>query len=99
MSAPAVGGATRRELLAAGAAAGLALGWGAVPGWARQKPVGLVAGGRFAQGVASGVTSGGGFVLWTRIDEVEGPARLEVEVARDPEFKRVIHRARVAAAE
>ena len=92
-------GPTRRELLGAAAVTGVGLaGWGAVPGWARKRPAPLAAGGRFAEGVASGLPRRREATLWTRLSDLEGPARIEYEVARDPGFDRVVHRARVLAA-
>jgi alkaline phosphatase D len=89
---------TRRELLVASAAgAGALAGWGAIPGWARKRPAPLVSGGRFAESVASGMPRPSGTTLWTRLSDVEGVARLELEVARDPAFRRVIDRRRVLA--
>jgi alkaline phosphatase D len=92
------GETTRREIVLYGAAATLALrGWGATPGWARQRPPALIRGGRFAEGVTSGASSLGGFTLWTRLSEVEGPARIEAEVAKDAGFDRIVARRRLLA--
>ena len=35
--------------------------------------------------------------LWTRVDELERTSRLQVEVARDPDFRRLVHRQNVLA--
>jgi alkaline phosphatase D len=89
---------TRRELVAAGGAAAVAAGgWAAVPGWARKRPAPLAAAGSFAQGVASGLPQRHGATLWTRLADVQGSARVELEVARDPAFARVLERRRVIA--
>jgi alkaline phosphatase D len=90
-------GRTRREVIALGAGGAVLAGVGAVPGWARKRPPPLVRGGRFAEGVASGVPARGGMALWTRLSEVEGPARLQLEVARDEGFRRVVYRRRLTA--
>ncbi|MEJ7891903.1 MAG: alkaline phosphatase D family protein [Solirubrobacteraceae bacterium] len=84
--------ATRREALsAAGAgAAGLVLS-GAVPGWARKRPL-LARGGTFAQGVAAGLPRRSGATLWSRLEDVEGPALVRLEVAEDRGFRRVVDR-------
>jgi alkaline phosphatase D len=85
-------------LLAAGAAGYAALaGFGAVPGWARKRPAPLARDGLFSQGVASGAPGRNGVTLWTRLAESEGVSRIELEVARDPGFDRVVHRSRVSA--
>lgn len=92
-------GVTRREVLARGAAGGVALaGWSAVPGWARKRPPRLLRGATFPQGVAAGAPRRGGISLWTRADGLEGPARdLLLQVAEDPGFRKVIHSRRVQA--
>ena len=48
--------------------------------------------GRFRHGVASGQPTQQGATLWTRLDELEVTSRLQVEVARDPDFRRLVHR-------
>jgi alkaline phosphatase D len=89
---------TRRELVVAGAVGSAAVaGWGAVPGWARKRPPALARGGKFVQGVASGVPGANRISLWTRISDVEGPARMQLEIARDPGFRRLVDRRRVIA--
>src|ERR1700760_132288 len=91
---------TRRAALVAGgrgaAAATVALGWGAVPGWARKKPP-LVRGGAFRQGIAAGVPRRTGIQLWTRVEDVEGSARIGWEVASDAGFRKVVDRGYVIA--
>ena len=57
----------------------------------------LVGEGSFNQGVASGQPSERGITLWTRLDEVRGNARLELEVAKDADFAKVVHREQVIA--
>lgn len=89
-SGPAI---TRREAVAA-AAATAAAGWTAIPGWARKRPVRLVDG-RFAQGIASGVPGRRAMSLWTRLEDASGDGLIELEVAEDPAFRRVVRRERV----
>ena len=79
---------TRRTLLQGAAGAGIAA---ATPGWARKRDR-LVAGGTFPQGVASGIPTEHGTVLWTRLEGVERSAIMWVEVARDAGFDRVVKR-------
>jgi len=89
----------RRELLSyAGLGAG-ALILGGVPvdpvaagraGRRRTPP--LARGGSFPQGIGSGQPSQRGISLWTRLEGFDRPQRLRLEVARDPDFRRVIER-------
>jgi alkaline phosphatase D len=83
---------TRREAVAAGV---VVAGWGAVPGWARKRPPGLARGVAFEQGVAVGAPRRAGVTLWTRVAGAAGPARLGVQVAADPDFKRTLISRRV----
>lgn len=85
-------GLSRREfaLGAAGAGAALLFPATSVAARARRKPI--ARGGSFAQGVAAGFPSTDGAVLWTRLDGFEAPhGRIRVEVARDPDFRRLVH--------
>ena len=95
----------RREFIGAAAsgAAGLAL-LGTPAGVARAMRSGPAGkrpaparGVRFSQGVASGDPSPRRISLWTRLDEIERSATVELEVARDAEFRRVVERRRVIA--
>jgi alkaline phosphatase D len=52
----------------------------------------LLRGGRFRQGVLSGDPTEGGITLLTLLDEVEGFGNVRLEVARDPEFRRIVAR-------
>jgi alkaline phosphatase D len=52
---------------------------------------------RFRQGVASGEPRPRAITLWTKLDEIERNGTVELEVARDPGFDRVVHRRRVLA--
>lgn len=89
---------SRRELLAIAAACGAQV---AMPGWAKRAAV-LAAPWRerrdlYPQGVASGDPHPESVLLWTRRDPAAGPAdALTLELARDPEFRDIVTRARVA---
>ncbi len=54
-------------------------------------------GGKFAEGVASGDPTPEGATVWTRLSDVEGRGTVEVEVARDHAFHRVVARGLIAA--
>ncbi|MBI5104691.1 MAG: alkaline phosphatase D family protein [Solirubrobacterales bacterium] len=89
-------GVTRRELLVAGAAGGVAI-W--LPDGVREadaasrRKVPLARDGGFASGVMSGDPAPDAVTLWTRLDDQEAPRqRLRLDVARDPEFRRVVLR-------
>lgn len=96
MTAPPSPGLTRRRLLVAGGAA--LAGSGAFPltsvaARARRSP--LARAGRFGSGVAAGLPTERGALLWTRLDELgertaPGRERLRWEVADDPGFGRVL---------
>ena len=51
-----------------------------------------VRGGRFAEGVISGDPTPNGITLWTRLAGVGGRGSVELEVARDKAFRRVVAR-------
>jgi alkaline phosphatase D len=51
--------------------------------------------GVFRQGVASGEPGARAITLWTRLDELDVPAVVDLEVATDPGFANVVHRAQV----
>lgn len=51
--------------------------------------------GRFYDGLASGEPSSRGAVLWTRLGELERRAAVELEVALEPTFQRVVARERL----
>jgi alkaline phosphatase D len=90
---------TRRRLIAAGGAAALASS-GPFPLTsvaARRRRLPLARGGRFSSGVAAGQPATDGALLWTRLDGLERTRLVTLEVARDPEFKRVLVRRRVKA--
>jgi alkaline phosphatase D len=84
---------TRRDVLQRGAAGAAFLGTGPIfiAARRRRKPL---ARGTFSLGVAAGVPRTRGATLWTRVDGLERAGLVELEVARDPEFARVVHRER-----
>jgi alkaline phosphatase D len=51
--------------------------------------------GVFRQGVASGEPGPRSITLWTRLDELDRPALVDLEVATDAGFANVVHRAQV----
>ncbi len=93
----------RRQLLGyAGIGTGaLILGGVAVdPGLAklaRRRKVPLARGGTFPQGVASGMPSQQAITLWSRLEGFSRDRFVNLEVARDPAFRRVVARRRVRA--
>ena len=95
-------GISRRHFLAAAAAGagGLALGgpvMGAVRGAAAQRRPPVALDGAFRQSVASGQPATNGITLWTRVEDLDRTSRLQVEIATDPGFGRVVHRETVMA--
>ena len=60
---------------------------------------GLARGGRFREGVMSGQPTTRGISLWTRVDGLEGRARVELEVARDRSFRNVVARRRISTSD
>jgi alkaline phosphatase D len=83
---------TRREAIGAGA--GL-LAFGGSPfvaRAARRDRRRLVAGATFGHGVASGAPMADGAVLWTRLTGLERTGRVQLEVAADADFRRVLVR-------
>jgi len=95
-------GVTRRSLLAGGAAGAGALAFTRSPARAATaagralEPI--IRDGAFAHGVGSGQPGRRSITLWTRVDGIERSGRLELEIARDPQFKSLVHRQRVRAA-
>ena len=68
-----------------------AVGQGAaLAGRPQRKP--SLGGGRFAEGVISGDPTPKGITLWTRVADVEGAGTVELEVARDRGFRKVVAR-------
>ena len=58
----------------------------------RRKP--SLKGGRFDEGVISGDPTPDAITLWTRVSDVEGSGTVELEVARDRGFRRIVARDR-----
>jgi alkaline phosphatase D len=58
----------------------------------KRRPANLLRGGRFAQGVLSGDPEPDAITLLTVVDDVGGTGRVRLEVARDPDFRRVVAR-------
>jgi alkaline phosphatase D len=84
-------GISRRELVVAGTGAATALSLGAVPGWARKRPPGLLRTASFPSGVMAGRPFQHGTLLWTQLAPDEQAGRLRLEIARDREFSRIVH--------
>ena len=96
----ATGAMNRRQFVtAAGSAAAAAVL--APPAWAggggRAAP--LARGGRFAEGVMSGEPTPRSIALWTRVHDLEGRVAVDLEVARDRGFDRVVARRRLTTSE
>jgi alkaline phosphatase D len=90
---------TRRQFVTAAgtAAAAVVLAPEALAGATRAAP--LARGGRFREGVMSGEPTPRGISLWTRVDGVDGRRAVELEVARDRDFRRVVARRRITTSE
>jgi alkaline phosphatase D len=58
----------------------------------KRRPANLLRGGRFAQGVLSGDPEPHAITLLTVVDDAGGTGRVRLEVARDPDFRRVVAR-------
>jgi len=52
-------------------------------------------GGRFPDGIAAGDPTPNGITLWTRLDGVGGKGSVELEIARDRGFRRVVARTNI----
>jgi alkaline phosphatase D len=89
---------TRREFVATtgSAAAAVLLAPSAVAAGRGSR---ALARGGFADGVASGDPTPGGVTLWTRVTELARSGAVELEVARERDFRRVVARRRIRAAE
>ena len=86
---------TRREFLARSGAAAVAVlapqdALAAKP--RERRRANLLRGGRFGQGVLSGDPSPDAVTLLTVVDDARGAGRVRLEVARDPDFRRVVAR-------
>jgi alkaline phosphatase D len=86
---------TRRQFLSrsgAAAAAVLAPQEALAAAKKKRRPADLLRGGRFAQGVLSGDPEPQAITLLTVVDDAGGTGRVRLEVARDPDFRRVVAR-------
>ena len=93
---------TRRRALgaSAAAAAGASLGGltnGAALARERRRP--MARDGRFEWGVSSGLPTPRAIVVWTRVGGLDRSSQIQLEVARDRHFRKVVERRRVTAAE
>ncbi|MFN8175946.1 MAG: alkaline phosphatase D family protein [Solirubrobacteraceae bacterium] len=52
-------------------------------------------GGRFPDGIAAGDPTPNGITLWTRLDGVGGKGSVELEIARDSGFRRIVARTNI----
>ena len=88
---------TRRQFLSSSGAAAVAVlaPQEALAAKKRKRPrlpADMLRGGRFAQGVLSGDPDPHAITLLTVVDEAGGTGRVRLEVARDPDFRRVVAR-------
>lgn len=98
---------TRRTLVGAAAAAGLAITATGPVAFVeasarsrrriRLRRVPFAVHGTFEHGVASGMPTQRGISLWTRVEGLERSSYFGLEIARDPDFRRVVLRQRVFA--
>lgn len=82
---------------AGGFAAAVLVAPEALAGRPRRKP--SLRGGEFAEGVLSGDPTPRGITLWTRVSDVEGTGTVELQVARDRGFRKVVARDLVKASD
>jgi alkaline phosphatase D len=93
----------RRTLIARAAAGGAAIALGSVVPAARAtkriRPEALLRTGAFRHGVAAGAPGERSITLWTRLSDTDRPGRVELEIARQADFRKVVDRrlVRVAA--
>ena len=90
-------GLTRRKFVAGAGGVVLSSAFPLTSVAARARRLPLARAGRFASGVASGDPFRHGALLWTRLHGVEADALVRLEVAADPEFRRVVDRQLVRA--
>jgi alkaline phosphatase D len=85
---------SRRNFLAGagGLALAVAAGGSEAFGRPRRRRRPSLRGGRFAEGVISGDPTPDSITLWTRLADVEGTGTVELEVARDRGFRKVVAR-------
>ena len=82
---------TRRRFLAGAGGLALASSLGSASVLAQSGPA-VARGGRFAQGVACGQPATNGITLWTKVDELQRPGRMQFEISTDPDFRSVLIR-------
>jgi alkaline phosphatase D len=89
---------TRRQILrrAGGAAAVVLTPQAFLPALSTAKTGRPFGAGRFRDGVISGDPTPTGITLWTRVDDVSGAGSVELEVATDKAFRKVVARKRIA---
>jgi alkaline phosphatase D len=93
---------TRREMVGGGLAGAGAVLLGGSPFLAAaarrdERRRRLASGAEFQHGVASGIPAANGAMLWTRLTGLERSSHVAIEVAADPDFRRVVHRGRALA--
>ncbi|MEJ7824232.1 MAG: alkaline phosphatase D family protein [Solirubrobacteraceae bacterium] len=92
----------RRTFLARSAITGgaLTIGAGGAPTWASRRihPEKVLREGAFRHGVAAGAPGQRSITLWTRVSDIERSGRVELEIARQADFRRVVARRQVRAA-
>jgi len=89
---------TRRQFLSSAgsaAAASVLVPSSLIAGLASVRTAPLARGGRFAEGVMSGEPTPGAITLWTRLAEVSGNVSVDLEVAGDRDFRKVVARRRI----
>jgi alkaline phosphatase D len=72
---------------------GVPLGAGAAN---RRSAIPFATGGKFPEGVMSGEPATNSATLWTRLSGLKADRRITLEVARDPDFRRVVARRAIA---
>lgn len=85
---PAVPTTRRQFLVAGGATAATVLMPSALAAGARKAPP--LRGGRFTDGIASGDPTPGSIALWTRVDDAAHRGTVQLEVATDKAFRKVV---------
>lgn len=93
----------RRALISRGAGAGaaFALASAAPVAFARtrtRRPRPRLTDGTFRHGVAAGVPGERSITIWTRVSDTDAPGRVELEIARQSDFRRVVARQMVNVA-
>ena len=86
---------TRRQFVAAAGAAAAAAVL-APEALGQGRAAALARGGRFSEGVMSGEPTPRAITLWSRLHDAEGHVGVDLEVARDRDFSRVVARKRIS---